>query len=124
MIEISEMHKGLIVWWAAIRSVAGYSCLAVVTEIKPNSFRVRSLEDFKISRPLSLNDVPGRNPSPRNKMYVASEQEVRDYLKTRAQHLADQVTTAQRRFTVARKRLRRYETNGEQFLTQAFPPST
>lgn len=121
MIEIRQVRKGQLVWWSAKRYMSEWSCPAVVTEVKRNSFRVQSLDDFKVTEPLRLHDVPGGGPSSRKEMRLASEQEIRDYLRGRRQQLDNRVVEAQSQFEEAQARLSAYDVNCDRFLAETFP---
>ena len=117
MIKKEEMKPGLLVWWSANRYMKSWSCPAIVTVVDEESFKVQSLDDFKETEPLRMNDIPNLDKSVRNtEMRICTTEEVLDYFKNRTRHLEDIVISKTRELKDAEDQLAEYQKKTEKFI--------
>ncbi|MFH1508893.1 MAG: hypothetical protein ABIE68_01900 [bacterium] len=116
MINKEDMKPGLLVWWSAERYMNTWSCPAIVTTVEDEWFRVRSLDDFKETDRLKMNDSPGSDKSCRSEMSICTLDKVQDYFKKRKRGLEDAVTEKTRALKDAQDKLAEYEKKIEDFL--------
>jgi len=96
MVQISELKVGVFVWWTAERYMRGWSCPCVVVEVADEWFKVKSLDDFKVTDRLRMHDIPGLDESSRHEMRLCSKDEVLQYLKIQARQFEDVVAAKAR----------------------------
>lgn len=83
------MKVGLLIWWTADRTFKQWDCPAIVTKVTRKFFKVRSLDDFKETKNLRMDDDPhphGDRTSRTTEMRVSSVSEVEKYLKENIQN--------------------------------------
>lgn len=97
MIEKDKLKVGLLVWWSADRYQMSWSCPAIVTEVTEEWFTVKSLDDFKETKPIRMDEEPGLDKSVRNtEMRICTLDEVKGYFNERTKGLEDKVARAQK----------------------------
>ena len=116
MIKKEDMKPGVLVWWSADRYMRSWSCPAIVTAVTEKWFRVRSLDDFKETNKLRMNDVPDFDKSPRTfEMRLCTMDEVQEYFKKQKRDLEDEVYHKKRALKDAQERLHEYKKRVESF---------
>ncbi len=116
MVSIEDLKPGVFVWWSAERYMRSWSCPAQVTEVQKDSFKVRSLDDFKESGPLRMHDDV--DESTRNEMRLASPAEVREFLEKRVNSLARGVDSHKKDLATAEEYLSRYKKTVEKVVAE------
>jgi len=116
MLEKKDMKKGLIIWWVAERIMSGWSCPAVITHVGRKSFRVISLDDFKESGELRMNDEADQ--SSRHEMRVSSLEEVKEYFKKRERQFDDLIQKKKRDLADAEENLRDFKERARKFISE------
>ena len=116
MLEKGEIKEGLIVWWAAERTMHEWSCPAVITHVGRKSFRVISLDDFKESGELRMNDEVDQ--SSRHEMRASSLEEVKEYFKKRERQLDDLIQKKKRDLADAEENLRDFKERARKFISE------
>lgn len=128
MIEKSKMKVGLLIWWTADRTFKEWDCPAIVTKVTRKFFKVRSLDDFKETDNLRMDD----NPDPRfdescrtTEMRVSSVSEVEKYLKENIQNKHEAIRAKGKAIKEAKaslaentKALTEYEQSVQSFLAE------
>jgi len=117
MVKKEDMKPGALVWWSAERYMSGWSCPAVVTAVEENWFKVRSLDSFRETDQLRMDDISDIDKSVRiSEMRLCTLDEVRDYFKKRKRSLEDAVTEKTRALKDAQDKLAEYEERVKSFL--------
>lgn len=117
MVKKEDMKPGTLVWWSAERYMNSWSSPAIVTVVEDEWFKVRSLDDFKETDQLRMDDIPGMDKSVRtSEMRLCTLDEVRDYFKKRKRNLEDAVTEKTRALKDVQDKLAEYEEKVKSFL--------
>ncbi len=120
MLKKEDLKVGLLIWWSAERYMRGWSCPAIVTEASDKSFKVRSLDDFKETDDLRMEDdpegLPYKDESSRKEMRICTMDEVKEYFKKSMRVMEDKVTENQRALTDAQSNLTEYQERVKDFL--------
>ncbi len=117
MVRKEDVKPGLLVWWSAERYMSGWSCPAVVTVVEEKWFRVRSLDDFKETDPLRMDDVPSGDKSVlTSEMRICTLDEVKEYFKKRKRKFEDTITEKIRDLKDAQDAMAGFEEKAEAFL--------
>jgi hypothetical protein len=95
MVEQSELRVGLLIWWEADREFSEWSCPAVVTEVTEDWFKVRTLDEFKETEPLRMND--NGDETSRREMRVCGIDEVKKFFLEKNREFEDSLTETKRR---------------------------
>ncbi len=128
MIEKSKMKVGLLIWWTANRTFKRWDCPAIVTKVTRKYFKVRSLDDFKETENLKMDDDPhphGDLASRTTEMNLSSVSEVEEYLKNNIQKKheairakAKEIKEAKASLAENKKALTEYEQSVQSFLAE------
>lgn len=120
MIQKSKMKVGLLIWWTADRHFKAWDCPAIVTKVTKKYFKVKSLDDFKETDNLRMDD----DPDPRfdksvrtTEMRVSSVSEVEEYFNKRIKSKQTTIKEAKASLAENKKALTEYEQTVESFLT-------
>ena len=117
MVKKEDVKPGLLVWWSAERYMSSWSCPAVVTAVEGGCFRVRSLDNFKETAPLRMDDVSGGDKSVlTSEMRPCTLDEVKDYFKERRREFEDTITEKIRDLKDAHDTMAGFEEKAEAFL--------
>ncbi|PIR94748.1 hypothetical protein COT95_02475 [Candidatus Falkowbacteria bacterium CG10_big_fil_rev_8_21_14_0_10_37_6] len=116
MINKEDMKPGLLVWWSGGRYINRWSCPAIVTAVEDKWFKVRTLDNFKETGQLKMNEVPDSDKSIRSEMRLCTLDEVHNYFKKHKRNFEDAVTEKTRALKDAQKRLVEYEEKIGPFL--------
>lgn len=122
MIKISEIKKGALIWWKRNpdRFSMGWDCPVIVTEVTKKGFQVKSLDDFKLSPELSMND--GQKfmiPTSRNEMRPCSFTEVKEYFKNNLRDKNQEASDREQAIQNAQKALAEYKESITQYENEA-----
>jgi hypothetical protein len=127
MIKKSQLKVGVLIWWTANRTFKKWDCPAIVTKVSRKYFKVKSLDDFKETENLRMDDDPhphGDLSSRTTEMQLSSVSEVEKYLKENIQNKheairakAKAIKEAKASLAENKKALTEYEQTVESFLT-------
>ncbi len=128
MIQKSKMKVGVLIWWTANRTFKKWDCPAIVTKVTRKYFKVRSLDDFKETDNLIMDDDPhphGDLSSRTTEMRLSSVSEVEEYLKNNIENKhkalresAKEIRAAKTALTKDKKAVTEYEQTVESFLAR------
>ena len=118
MIKREEITEGLLLLWGVDNSYNDeYTCPAIVVEVEENWFIVRSLDDFRESDCIRIDEVSNLDENVnKSKMKICTLEEVQEYFKKRTKKLNDIVTKKTKELERAKKTLNEYQENVEAFL--------
>ena len=90
MLEKRDLKVGALVWWSRSSDrYAEWSCPCVVTQVSRKSFRVRSLDDFKETKDLRMDDA--MDTTSRREMRPCNLEEVEEFFEKRKLGLEQRV---------------------------------
>lgn len=128
MIKISDIKVGALIWWKTNRDsdCRAWDCPVIVTTVTKKGFRVKSLDDFKVSPELSMND--GQKfmiPTSRKEMRLCSLEEVKEYFeknisdkKNRASEVDKSIKSMQAKLRTFKAGIIKYEETAVDFLKE------
>ncbi len=122
MLDKKDLQVGALVWWTADRIFKSWSCPAIVTQVKKKSFKVRSLDDFKESAPLRMDD--DMDQTSRREMRLASLEEVCCYLRDQMRVLDEACAKREQADDQAKRRYDEYLAKVGQFLPELTASAT
>jgi hypothetical protein len=118
-VKVSELRVGLFLWLTGSVYGDGWSCPAMVTQVKRSSFRVQLLDSFRIQE-FSINGISDLSSETR----IITADEVHAYLRARTEQIRSEVHEAESNFTKAKRRLSLYEHQIDLFIAdKLLPPS-
>lgn len=117
-IEKEKIKVGLLVWWRAERYSSGWSCPCIVIRADKKHFRVMSLDDFKETNDLRLDDRDPHGKSGVEEMRICSIDEIREYFKKRDRKFEDGITELNRKLKDTKEEQEDFRLKSEKFLEE------
>lgn len=119
MLEKKALKPGALIWWTSRGEAfqADCSCPCVVTHVDKKSFRVRSLDDFKETSDLRMDDEV--DLTSRREMRPCTIAEVVEFLERRELELEQRVLAANTELQKRERERNEYADKVKKFLEES-----